>query len=56
MNRVPLGLLAVLTVLYVLSPLDFIPDVIPFLGWLDDVGVLGYFGYRFINKPQQIES
>ena len=32
-----LGLLAVL---YVLSPIDLIPDVIPFFGWLDDVGFL----------------
>jgi uncharacterized membrane protein YkvA (DUF1232 family) len=28
-------------VLYVLSPVDLIPDALPVLGWLDDVGVLG---------------
>ncbi len=28
-------------VLYVLSPIDLIPDVLPVIGWLDDVGVLG---------------
>jgi uncharacterized membrane protein YkvA (DUF1232 family) len=33
-----LGLLALL---YVLSPVDLCPDVIPVIGWLDDVGVLG---------------
>ena len=32
--------LPVLAVLYVLSPLDFIPDVVPVLGQLDDVGIL----------------
>lgn len=29
-------LTAVLAVLYVLSPVDLIPDVVPLLGWLDD--------------------
>jgi uncharacterized membrane protein YkvA (DUF1232 family) len=26
----------IVTVIYVVSPIDFIPDVFPFLGWLDD--------------------
>ncbi|WDF70241.1 DUF1232 domain-containing protein [Sphingobacterium oryzagri] len=30
------------TVVYVLSPLDAIPDVVPVLGWLDDVTIVGY--------------
>lgn len=25
---------------YVISPVDFIPDAIPFVGWLDDMGVM----------------
>jgi uncharacterized membrane protein YkvA (DUF1232 family) len=37
--RAPKVLLA-LAVLYTLSPVDLIPDVIPVLGWLDDVGLL----------------
>lgn len=28
----------VLVVLYLIWPLDLVPDLIPFLGWLDDVG------------------
>ena len=32
--------LPALAVLYVLSPLDFIPDVLPVLGQMDDVGIL----------------
>ena len=30
-----------MAVLYVISPVDLIPDVLPVIGWLDDVGVLG---------------
>jgi uncharacterized membrane protein YkvA (DUF1232 family) len=33
-------IIALLAVLYVISPLDSIPDFIPVIGWLDDLGVL----------------
>jgi uncharacterized membrane protein YkvA (DUF1232 family) len=32
-------LILVLALLYIISPVDFIPDPIPVLGWVDDVGV-----------------
>ncbi|MCM0619523.1 YkvA family protein [Nocardioides bruguierae] len=32
--------LGLLGVLYIVWPIDAIPDTIPVLGWLDDVGVL----------------
>ena len=35
-------LLMLLAVLYVVSPIDAIPDVIPVIGWLDDIGFLGF--------------
>lgn len=37
--RAPKVVLA-LAILYTLSPVDLVPDVIPVIGWLDDVGLL----------------
>ena len=34
-----IGVLA-LAVVYVISPIDLIPDVIPVIGWIDDPGVV----------------
>ena len=33
-------IIALLAMIYVISPLDLIPDFIPVIGWLDDLGVL----------------
>jgi uncharacterized membrane protein YkvA (DUF1232 family) len=40
--RVPflVKMLPVLALFYVISPLDFIPDVLPVLGQIDDLGIL----------------
>ena len=38
----PLSFAAVL-VIYLFSPVDIIPDYIPFLGVIDDVVLLGFF-------------
>ena len=29
-------------IVYVVSPIDAIPDFIPFLGWVDDIAIVGY--------------
>ncbi|MCC7191673.1 MAG: DUF1232 domain-containing protein [Phycisphaeraceae bacterium] len=30
-------LVALMAVIYILSPIDFVPDIIPFAGWIDDM-------------------
>jgi uncharacterized membrane protein YkvA (DUF1232 family) len=36
--------------LYVLSPVDAIPDIIPIVGWLDDMGVMGGLYMYLMNE------
>ena len=42
-RQVPYGVIAssVFTLIYVLNPFDMVPDVLPLIGQLDDVAVLG---------------
>ena len=46
-----------LIVLYVLSPVDLIPDVIPILGWIDDI-VIVPFAIRWLlgRLPPQVRA
>ncbi len=46
-------------ILYVVSPIDAIPDLIPFFGWTDDIAVVGFamkhlsevlFDYKQVKK------
>lgn len=56
-SRTPLiaKVLAVGVVAYALSPVDLIPDFIPFLGWIDDFIIIG-LGMRLIKHliPQAV--
>jgi len=48
------ALVAVLCLVYVLSPVDILPDVIPVVGWIDDVLVvlaaLGFITHQTIRQ------
>ena len=43
-KKVPVGTIAAIvgTLLYVLSPIDFIPDFMPVVGYLDDAAMLAF--------------
>ncbi len=42
-------LVALLAALYVISPIDVVPDVIPLLGWLDD-GIVALMLFKFAQR------
>ncbi|WP_375770385.1 YkvA family protein [Archangium gephyra] len=55
--RVPMwrrfaGLFAVI---YFISPVDALPDIIPFLGWLDDIGVLSAAALFMVREVQRYQ-
>ena len=43
-------LVGVLAIVYVVSPIDLIPDVIPVIGWLDDVGVIALVATWYLKQ------
>jgi uncharacterized membrane protein YkvA (DUF1232 family) len=47
-----------LGILYVLSPLDFLPDLMPIIGWVDDIlvvtGVLGWMIQQWKRWQQKL--
>jgi len=46
-------LVGVAGVAYVVWPLDAIPDVIPLLGWLDDLGVLSLAAWFVVREVRR---
>lgn len=51
---------ALLTLLYVVSPVDAITDVLPVIGWLDDLGVvtliLGWLASQAAEHSERMEE
>ena len=39
----------IIGILYVLSPIDIISDLIPVIGWIDDISVVGLMFLWFIR-------
>jgi uncharacterized membrane protein YkvA (DUF1232 family) len=46
-------LLVVLALLYLLWPLDLLPDVAPILGWLDDIGFIGLATWYLVSASEK---
>jgi uncharacterized membrane protein YkvA (DUF1232 family) len=44
------AIIALLAVIYIVSPLDLIPDWFPVVGWLDDLGVLAWAARQVFFK------
>jgi uncharacterized membrane protein YkvA (DUF1232 family) len=42
-------LVAIAAVLYIVSPIDLVPDIVPILGWLDD-GVVALLLFKLAQK------
>ncbi|HYO74419.1 MAG TPA: YkvA family protein [Archangium sp.] len=53
--RVPLWrrLAGLFAVLYFVMPLDALPDIVPILGWLDDLGVLSAAAFFMVREVQR---
>jgi uncharacterized membrane protein YkvA (DUF1232 family) len=54
-NRVPIAEKALFAaaIVYVIMPLDFIPDFFPFIGQVDDIYVVALVLLRLINKTDE---
>ena len=48
-----MGLLAIV---YVISPVDIVSDIVPLLGWLDDVGVIALVAAFYMRQIPQHRS
>ncbi|WP_153800276.1 YkvA family protein [Foetidibacter luteolus] len=43
----------VLSLIYIFSPLDFLPDFIPFIGWIDDGVVIYFLSQRIVKEAER---
>lgn len=44
--------IVVCTFFYCVAPIDLLPDVIPFLGWADDIGLVAWAANSIFNTPE----
>ena len=43
------GWWVIISIVYIISPIDLLPDMIPIIGWTDDTGMFGFGIYCFIR-------
>jgi len=43
-------------ILYILSPIDLVPDFVPVAGWLDDLGVLGFLVRTYLAYKKEANA
>jgi len=56
-NGSKLGKLFVLAaVVYVIMPIDFVPDLAPVIGWLDDLGVMALATFYLARVAKQYRA
>ena len=56
-NGSKLGKLFVLAaVVYVIMPIDFVPDLVPVVGWLDDLGVMALATFYLVRVAKQYRA
>ncbi len=50
-DKISVGAKAVViaAILYAISPVDLVPDVIPVVGWLDDLAVIG-LAFEYVRR------
>lgn len=46
----------VVALAYVVMPVDLLPDVLPLVGWLDDLGVVAAFLANVVASARQAEQ
>jgi uncharacterized membrane protein YkvA (DUF1232 family) len=46
---IPFGWWAIIGLIYIVSPLDALPDFLPVIGWADDTGMLGFAIYSLFK-------
>ena len=46
----------VATIAYIVSPLDAIPDIVPLMGWMDDVTIVAYAVSKLTDEIQKYKA